>query len=369
MNLFRLPHKKIQFSDFLTKLGLFSINRYKRGYPEGFPREEFKDLMKLRWGGGPTRTYFRHLSGWKRSGTFRLVFIAEGGGQGSLIFKNSIYTKESIAALEGLPIVPGPPEYAIHAGGSKKITPYLPETYWCQEVQTGKHYQYLLEDVSPNYVYDSRDNTILSICNQLPSIQEKLSNSMDSHLESVFLNFDQDFSARLFLYAVDNLKKLHKVRKVENLREFLDGSDRISSTYFSLMKEVYIAEGIGPIHGDLNPSNVFRHRSANAKFKLIDWEWAGIGLRHSDLASLLKTATPEIEKLGLIAYDKAARARNLTGSRRTYLWCKFQRGLFDAAFFAKQALNESVRTRINLEYKIDRALNRTLASHKALLET
>ncbi len=117
---------------------------------------------------------------------------------------------------------------------------------------------------------------------------------------------------------------------------------------------------MAPIHGDLNSTNVLFHRNEPRRIKLIDWEWAGFGLPHSDLASLFKTVSPELEARGLSAYGQACERAVAMDVCRVYQWCKLQRGIFDAAFFAKQTLESEVSAETNMDGRIEKALGRAL---------
>jgi len=102
--------------------------------------------------------------------------------------------------------------------------------------------------------------------------------------------------------------------------------------------------------------------------KLIDWEWAGFGVRHSDLASLLKYVSPELEFKALAIYQQRCGQRNLVEENLIYQWCKLQRGIFDAAFFAKEKI-ESIRPpKMKLDGHIERALERSLRAFTVLEE-
>jgi thiamine kinase-like enzyme len=100
------------------------------------------------------------------------------------------------------------------------------------------------------------------------------------------------------------------------------------------------------------------HRQDSRRFKLIDWEWVGIGVQQSELASLLKVVSPELEAKALATYRSASGRDSDHTFERVYLWCKLQRGIFDAGFFAKQIADSRHDTLLNLNRHMNRALDR-----------
>ena len=330
----------------------------KKGYPDGFPDGVLETVVRERGGGKIDRVQYQHLSGWKKRGAFRLVAEDDRRRDWRFIFKNVIYNESEIAALKGLPLILGQAEYAFYRSADQRMNEFLPDVYASGEVVPGTHYWYLLEDLSPEYTTTDDVNKILVLSEKLPNIHAAIGDCMDATLREQVLQFDRQFSLRLLPYATDNLKRLAREKEVAGLRERLATWEQLSDTYGTMLEEIFSANALGPIHGDLNVTNVMFHRDDGSRFKLIDWEWVGLGLPHSELASLLKAVPPELEAKALSTYRLASGLENDPNFERIYLWCKLQRGIFDAGFFARQMTGDQHDTAPNLEPHLSRALDR-----------
>jgi len=335
----------------------------KKGYPDGFPDGVLETALRERGGGKVNDVRYQHLSGWKKRGAYRLVAQDDRKRDWRFIYKSVIYEESEIAALKGLPLTLGQAEYAFYRSADSKINEFLPDVYASGEVVPGSHYWYLLEDLSPEYTTTDDVNKILVLSEKLPDIHAAIGSCMDADLRERVLRFDRQFSLRLLPYATDNLKRLAREKEVLGLRERLATWDQLSDTYGTMLEQIFSVNQLGPIHGDLNVTNVMFHRDDSSRFKLIDWEWVGIGLPHSELASLLKAVPPELEAKALSTYRLASGLDNDPDFERIYLWCKLQRGIFDAGFFARQMTDDQHDTTPNLEPHLSRALDR---AYKAL---
>ncbi len=335
----------------------------KKGYPDGFPEGILEEAVRERGGGAVAGVRYRHLSGWKKRGAFRLVAKDDRKRDWGFIYKNVIYDEHEIAALKGLPLSPGPPEYALYCSADHRMREFLPDVYASREVVPDTNYWYLLEDLSPEYTTSDDVNKILFLCEKLPDIHAAIGGCMDAHLRERVLQFDREFSLQLLPYASDNLKRLAREKEVSGLHERLAKWEQLADTYGGMLEEIYSANALAPIHGDLNVTNVMFHRNDNSRFKLIDWEWLGFGLPHSELASLLKAVPPQLEAKALSTYRLASGLESDPAFKRVYLWCKMQRGIFDAGFFARQITDGQGKTTLNLERHLSRALDR---AHTAL---
>jgi O-antigen/teichoic acid export membrane protein len=330
----------------------------KKGYPDGFPAGVLEAAVRDRGGGAVVGVRYQHLSGWKKRGAFRLVAEDDRKRDWRFVYKNVVYEENEIAALKGLPLAPGPSEYELYCSAAEKMREFLPDVYASREVVPGTNYWYLLEDLSPEYTTSDDVNKILFLCEKLPDIHAAIGGCMDANLRERVLRFDRQFSLRLLPYAGDNLKRLAREKEVVDLRERLATWEQLADTYGGMLEEIYSANALEPIHGDLNVTNVMFHRNDNSRFKLIDWEWLGLGLPHSELASLLKAVPPQLEAKALSTYRLASGLESDPGFERTYLWCKMQRGIFDAGFFARQIADGQQDTALNLERHLSRALDR-----------
>ena len=122
----------------------------------------------------------------------------------------------------------------------------------------------------------------------------------------------------------------------------------------------------GAIHGDYNPSNVLYHVQRPEQIKLLDWEWAGVGVPHADLVSLMKGARPDVEERALRIFADHDRGLGLAEHRRLYDWCKLERGLLDGAFMAAQFLRLPPTTGFNFSGHIEASMRRVLIALQQL---
>jgi aminoglycoside phosphotransferase (APT) family kinase protein len=120
---------------------------------------------------------------------------------------------------------------------------------------------------------------------------------------------------------------------------------------------------VGLVHGDFSPANLYIKPDA---IKILDWEWAGQGVPHADLAALLKRTPPEIEQQALARYAQHDPRFSPDEHRQQYEWCQLERGLMDAGYLAKQVLDASQTVSSSMPAYIERSLQRTLQAYHAL---
>jgi thiamine kinase-like enzyme len=338
----------------------FSGKFYRNGLPEGLDYTELEKITKENFGESIRRILFRHISTWKNTGAYRLA-LKTSRRTYYLIYKNSMYKVHDIAALERLPIKPGPPEYFVYNTAYQKFNNYLPKIYMKHRSKNGNHYRYLMEDLGKEYVCRKDEDSICELFEQLPKLHSTLEKAFNKNMDCGLLSYDYSFSAKIIQYAERALKKLADRFCSSTLIEIIDLWESIERLYLQLMNEIYSRNDVfGPIHGDLNSTNIMFHRKNLSVIKLIDWEWAGYGIRHSDLASYLKTVPKELEYKAISIYQQNYQQRSLKEDTLIYLWCKLQRGLFDAAFFAKQKTESVKHPEMDLDNHIESALGRAL---------
>jgi hypothetical protein len=215
-----------------------------------------------------------------------------------------------------------------------------------------------MEDLSGEYATRDGGDEILTVCDRLPEIHAALGASVDSRLRETMLRFDREFSERLLGYADDIMRRFMAERKSRGMGEWLPHWDLLTAAYGNMLGDVYDSNSVIPIHGDLNMTNIMFHNRDSRRFKLIDWEWVGFGLPQSELASVLKVVPAELESKALATYVSASGCENAQTFERAYLWCKLQRGIFDAAFFARQITDAGHGTLLNLDRHMQHALAR-----------
>jgi thiamine kinase-like enzyme len=306
-----------------------------------------------------------HLSGWKSTGSFRLLLQTESGSHRSLVFRNAIYDSDHIPALARLPIMPGPAEYLVYSNAGGALAKYLPDVLWCSEVVPGKHYQYLLEDLSDTHRRAKTREDILRAAAELHHIHcalEEWSLTVD---HSSLPRYEHEFSAALQEYARANLETYVRHTPSRTAAEVLELWPLIAEVHKS--REFRDLKAICLIHGDLNRSNIMIAKEHPHRIRLIDWEWAGQGIAHADLASLLKKATPAVHEYALAIFFEHCDGLSPDEHRRLYEWCQLERGLTDAAFLAVQYMKRPPVGKHNLPKLVERSLQRLLRAYRELV--
>lgn len=304
-----------------------------------------------------------HLSSWKQSGTFRLYLRTDQQRVKSLIYKQSDYDFSQIPALRDLPFQPGRPEYSVYKSKNINLQKYLPQVYLAEETIPRKQYHYLLEDLDEEYTKCSCSAHNLRTIAELKSLRQTLSDWLDHEDHQTWLIYDYETVNTICDYIYTKLSKYFQVTKNPLTKEVCK--------YISGMQDILISKSpfekqkIFPIHGDLNPTNVFIHRNNPEKIKFVDWEWAGYGLPQADLAALLKFATEGNKVQALEQFTVIESSLSLAEHSQIYQYCCLHRSLLDAAFLASQMLESHSPTAINLTKHINAALKKSLQAYQA----
>lgn len=336
------------------------------GVPEGIDFETLNELCLQRLGKPLAHVSHVHLSGWKAAGSYRLLLRAKGSRRWRLIYKNAVYSTDHIPALAKLPVVPGPPEYLVYSNAAGPLGQYLPAVYLCSEIVPGRHYQYLLEDLGQAYRKSTNLEAILGIVAELPSIHQAFGAWSRSVDQDRLLRYGHEFSVAFSEYARETLEGYAQKTANEAVSEVCRLWPRISGVY---LREEFQEIGTAcSIHGDFNPANVLVHSKYPHRVKLVDWEWAGLGMPHADLASLLGGRKPEIEQQALSLFLRQDTNLPLNENRRLYQWCNLERGLLNAAFCAAQSMaRPALTTRISLARLVENGAQRVLRMYRELV--
>jgi hypothetical protein len=286
----------------------------------------------------------------------------ESGREQRLIYKTVVYSPDDLPGLVGLPVSPGAPEFIVYNDLQEELATYLPEIYFCSEVDH-RHYQCLMEDLGDEYQRAAGPAAILTVAAEFPNIRKALNQCAPADPDHNLSQYDGGFSTALLEYVYTNLERHVRSTKDKPTLEVIRTWTGIVKTHGNL--------GIQDmqrnlIHGDFGSSNILVHKQFPCKIKLIDWEWAGIGVPHSDLASLLKPTSAEIEECGLRIFSRQDNGLSFDENNRLYQWCKLERGLLDAAFLAAHYLKSSTTTRLDLPAFITQSSKRALAAYRAL---
>jgi len=334
------------------------------GVPEGIAFETLNELCLCHLGKPLVHVSHVHISGWKAAGAYRLFLRTGGGRHWSLIYKNAIYSVDHIPALAELPVIPGPPEYLVYSNAQGTLARYLPTVYFCLEVTPGEHYQYLLEDLGQEYQRVSKPEAFLGVVAALPAIHCALSEWSLTVDQDRLLHYGPEFSMTLQKHASKILERYARRMANTAVSEVCRLWPRISEVH--RRQEFHESKTVHPIHGDFNCANIRIHQQHPDRIKLLDWEWAGLGMAHVDLASLVKGRV-SVEQQALAVFSGQDRRLSPGEHKRLYQWCLLERGILDGAFCAAQLMAlPNLPTSFSLSRFIEHSMRQVLSIYQEL---
>lgn len=335
------------------------------GVPPGIERDLVNQICIDEFGSPVEKISYLHLSGWKPSGAFRLHLALRDGRDLTVIYKDAVYDRKNIPALNGLPVRPGPPEYFLYKKLGQSNLDILPEVFFMREMVPLKHYQYLLEDVSRGFrnVLNLQDKMRLAVGLQL--IHRKFCDESTAFNSKVLIQYDHQFSLALQEYARENLKRYALARTDPEVEQFLVFWPKVVEVHGS--REFHEMSERCLIHGDFNFTNIFIGRENPDQIKLIDWEWTGLGYLHADLASILKGTPETIEAKALDLFSRENPQLTFQQHARLYYWCKLERNLLDAAFLAVHELDSDHPADFSIPAFIHNSLHQMLSAYQKLI--
>jgi hypothetical protein len=305
-----------------------------QGPPPGLEYSVLRQVILERFKVQPVEVAHLRIKNWRLSGAYRVFIKDNNGNRLNLIYKNAIYSSERIPGLREFPSIPGGPEYSIYRLAREPLKKYLPSVYYCQEVTPGDHYQYLLEDLVEEYRRPISQTDKLLVTTLIPELHRAIAEWLHIPEQIKLLAYDMDYAKRLQNYVRIHFEKYLENHSDRRIHHILGHWTEMCALLED--EDYFTIQSPGPIHGDFRPLNILLHRRDPERIKLVDWEWAGIGLAHNDLASLLWRVSSETERRALEQY--AHRVPNLTleDHKRLYWRCRMERGLQEAAIVAAQ---------------------------------
>jgi Phosphotransferase enzyme family len=307
------------------------------GLPPGVPLEPLEALCRQHLGDGYRHAAHRHLSSWKPRGTYRLELTAEAGARWRVIFKDESCSIAAIPALRALPITPGPPEFAVYQGQQPALARFLPDLYWSREVERGVHFQYFIEDLGGAFERLTTDAPDLTLAvNLLLQLQAALRETFNHGGHRYLAVYDRQYSEDLLDYARRSLEACRAGRPGSAIDDLCRSWQRVVDVH--QREEFYQHRLAVPIHGDYRRSNLHVRTRDRKQVKVVGWEWAGIGVPHADLASLLQGVDPAAERAALELFARAHGELDAEEHLRLFRWCQLERRLLDAGFLARQQI-------------------------------
>lgn len=273
------------------------------------------------------------VDGYKEN-TASVVWVRGERSATSLVFKDVDLSPGTYPAIIGFPGRPGLPEASIYADGDGDLARFLPECYHLETVADGAHYRYYLEDLNIAHRSGfSRTDELIAV-DAAVAVGEAIETWLESHPDAPTVRYDDGFAAGFLEYAHEALAAYADRTGERSVASMIDAWERIAATYLANTPDAADAS----IHGDFRRGNVFYERRDPTRVKLVDWEFAGVGWLHNDLASILKLSDDETTRLSLERLAVLRPERPLEEHRRLYERCRLERGLLDAALVARQRL-------------------------------
>jgi len=300
---------------------------------------------------------------WKDSLTYRLHLTAERDRTWTLLYKNTTYRPERVPAVAELGNPPGSPEYWVYTKAQASLARFLPEAYYCQEVSPGKQYKYLLEDLDTDYQNATTPQITLMVAAELGTFHRLLGQWAKLSGQGKLLSYDRNFSTALREQAQKTFERFSRRSVNTTVNEITRLWPKIAKVHNN--PEFYAYQALKPIHGDFYCANILR-RTAPIQVKVLDWEWAGLGVAHMDLVTLLRKATPELETQVLAIYARQNPELTLEEHTRLYRWCQLERGLFHATYLANQQMDTSSKRFFTMPKSLEEPLQQMLTAYYAV---
>ena len=318
------------------------------GRPLGLDGELLEGVFEESTGAKVGAVSHIQISGWRKpsSGTFRVFVDADDGGKWSVIFKNAVLGSDETPGISGLPATPGLPEYLIYKQGSEYLRSNLPLPFVVEEIEPKVHYQYLLEDLQRRGYHSAfADADVIRAAGALPDLQKRME-TWTSHDDKSLIRYDVAFSADLRRMTRQSFERYADAVPDRSVADVVDNWEPISRVHAEAIQGEQTFET--PIHGDANRANLLVHEDDDLPLKLVDWEWAGIGLPHSDLASLLKGKQDGVTEKGIRSFAAGYPQLSLAEHRKLHDWARIETRFFDASYMINQYLESPDTSRMDL---------------------
>lgn len=305
----------------------YHIKKIRKGTPCHLEWEFVNKVCKQKFDRDLISIENQKLSGWKKTGTYRLLITLEDWKKTSLIYRHCDYNTKDFPALISYPVKLGPAEYEIAKTSNNKLMGYLPKTYWVDHNynDTGI-YRYIQEDLSLKG-YDSISGLDKHIIQFVVLLKNKLN---ELNISKNIPKYDYNYSSNIVDLLIDLWNP--KWNKEYNLS--YNHLKNITKTFLEVSMHDIEKQ---LIHGDFNNANILV-KPINGKyiFKIVDWEWAGIGIVHSDIAAYFRNANYPNLKNYISKNLKQIPQATLDYHYKWLNWAFMNRALIDISYMAGQ---------------------------------
>lgn len=283
-------------------------------------------------------TRYQGLTTWKDTGTFRVTLRFDDGQERPVIYKRAVYSLSEIPANHGLPVRQGPPEWVVAQTREGPLTAFLPRCYWVDVDEARQHFEYVWEDLGHDHEHFlgyQEAHSRADVVDSLVGMHRALRSQFQGVEVAEFLRYDQEYCEQIWEYTTSSLRLYFDQTRDPVVRSFLAREDDVGAVFLDPV--FYVDRPVQPIHGDCNGTNLWvRDEGATLRMKAVDWEWAGHGLPHADIISILKWSSEEEKRQFLEQYCSAAGLGDVAVELRWLRRANMERAVLDAGFLAKQ---------------------------------
>ncbi len=333
------------------------------GIPSGVDAELLDQLILRHTGGRIARVSRQLLSNWK-PGTYRLILESDRRSRWSVIFKDANYGHDVVPAQRDLPVLLGAPEFRVLSTNGGPLAGFLPTVYHAAQVGDQQHFRYYLEDLEPNWYRPTIARDLHAVVACLPGFHQALNSSIAVDDAPELIEYDEAYSVAVREYCNARVEHYLARRPSEGVEAIWQAWPEMNAVHAEGAPSRSVGTRI--VHGDFNNANLNLARTNRRKLKAVDWEWAGFGFPHIDLASIAKGAPPDVQYRLVEAYANLEPQLSLTEHDRMFQWCRLQDAIRDAGYVAAQVLDSEHLPRSNPEKYIIAALKRARQAGRAL---
>jgi len=331
--------------------------RRKEGPPQDVPVEALNDMCWNQWNISPQSMWHAPIHSWKAASAY-FVWLDLGGGRVErVVLKTAPATPRQYLEAARFPVTPGPPEFWIYNTAAPILSRHLAECLLATRLEERGTFLYVLEDLTTDHRKPPEVVGWRPGASHLEDLHAALTAAAERYGDHALIKYDRTFSESLLSHGEESLRRLHEITRNASALAVLDDWTTVSDLYMS--SEFDLPELHTCVHGDYNTGNVFVAKDDATRVKVVDWEWAGLGLPHMDLASYLRSAPTDVVKAVLSAHSQRHDSIPASLHGRLFWRCALERSIWDASLFSDHVEYEPSRYG-RLESAIDRSVSRAL---------
>ncbi len=321
----------------------------RHGLPPGLDPSVVEASVARLGGSSVDRCAHVALSGWKSDTWTSRVFVVDADGRRHTVVAKVTDYDDHVPAFDGLPYEPGRPEFgvlrSVLADPYAALASWMPRPLFAEPIDEHR-FVFVFDDVGRTHSARSGATDMLRAIAALSPMHGALRAAGVPSDELLDLQPEHHADA-LVRYVREHLALVPESGAADLARNANQLIERCATP-------AWADAAVGPVHGDPNRSNVLFARRSDA-LVFIDWEWAGRGLPHLDLACLTKVVPPELEDEAVVSFANADPRFTRDEHRALHERAKLHRSLLDASFMAAQRAAKPGGVRFDLRSPIRRA--------------